>query len=84
MSDLYAQLGITVHNDNQCRRCVDCEGERHHWIEDGGEDWGEDFMPHLESPVAMVPELVWFQCRHCPAWITCEDFWRLEEEMEDA
>ena len=39
---------------NECRRCVECLGEPHHWIEASAEALARD-------------ELTFYECKHCDA-----------------
>lgn len=54
------------------RRCVDCEGEKHHWGEYFGfkeeEPDEDDDSSGPEHPAAKAGLLAWQVCKHCPAW----------------
>jgi hypothetical protein len=50
---------------NECRRCGECEGQDHHWLD---ELW---FDPRLSPTADPVGDKV---CKHCPAvGLTCEE-----------
>lgn len=53
-----AGLGQAAPPAAECRRCSECEGEDHHWIENT--DFSDEGDPE-------------FQCKHCPAYCDSED-----------
>jgi hypothetical protein len=54
----------------ECRRCSDCEGQDHHWIEEptySAYDAGDEPLDDAE----LIGDRT---CKHCPAiGMTCED-----------
>lgn len=41
--------------DDACRRCSECRGENHHWIE------------HCDDPAEVAEPFVGYICKHCDA-----------------
>ena len=49
----------TIYNDGPCRRCSECAGESHHWLEQY-----DDEHPAVKEHGL----LVYWVCKHCDAW----------------
>jgi hypothetical protein len=44
-----------------CRRCSECEGEEHHWLEASFDDFDDE----IDDDV--IDDLPEYECKHCPA-----------------
>lgn len=84
---------ITIHGPQVCPRpCVDCD-PGHHWLPDGYDPddlQGQEEEPHIAPILAYDREhgtehiLGHYTCKHCPAWISDEDYTVLEDELFEA
>jgi hypothetical protein len=52
--------------------CSECD-EGHHWLPD-------DEVNSPEHEAAIAGEAVWYSCKHCDAWIDCDEMDLLEDE----
>lgn len=51
---------------SECRRCIECEGSEHHWMENGDFGADDDDPDYLEDEHRQ-PTGNMFICKHCDA-----------------
>lgn len=51
---------------NECRRCSECVGSEHHWMENGDFGADDDDPDYLEDEYRQ-PTGNMYICKHCPA-----------------
>jgi hypothetical protein len=71
-------MSLIVHNDGPCFRCSECVGGPHHF----GDCYIGSSTEEPDHPAAQAGEPFWYICKHCPAWITVEDYMSEFEGIE--